>query len=280
MPAATDRFEFTPPPQPALVRAFVLALLAHLLLLAALTWGVKWQRESQDAVVDAELWSSVPQQAAPKEVAPPPPPPQPEPKVQPKPEPPQPTEAEIALEKQKKAAETKRREEELARKKEAEHRKEEAEKKRREEAKLAQEKQRKEDADRKKREERDAQQREKLRQETLAKLQGMAGATGAPSSTGNAQRSSGPSANWGARVNARVKPNIAFRDEVAGNPETVVAVRLAPDGTIVSRRIVKPSGHPAWDDAVLRALDKTEVLPRDIDGRVPPGGDLVFRPKD
>ena len=106
----------------------------------------------------------------------------------------------------------------------------------------------------------------------------MAG-TGAPDASGAAARSSGPSAGWGARVQARVKPNIVFSDDAPGNPEAVVEVRLAPDGTIVSRRIKKTSGNKAWDEAVLRALDRTEVLPRDTDGRVPPSGDLVFRPR-
>jgi colicin import membrane protein len=76
-----------------------------------------------------------------------------------------------------------------------------------------------------------------------------------------------------------VRPNIVFTDVVAGNPEAVVEVRLAPDGTIVSRRLKKSSGVKGWDEAVLRALDKTEVLPRDTDGSVPRGGDLVFKPK-
>jgi colicin import membrane protein len=106
----------------------------------------------------------------------------------------------------------------------------------------------------------------------------MAG-SGAPGATGTAAKSSGPSASWAGRVVGRVRPNIVFTDDIPGNPEAVVAVRLAPDGTIVSKSIKKSSGNKGWDDAVLRALDKTEVLPRDIDGRVPPAGDLVFKPK-
>ena len=34
------------------------------------------------------------------------------------------------------------------------------------------------------------------------------------------------------------------------------------------------------DDAVLRAIDKTEVLPRDTDGRVPSSFEISFRPRD
>ena len=34
----------------------------------------------------------------------------------------------------------------------------------------------------------------------------------------------------------------------------------------------------AWDETVLRAIDKTEVLPRDTDGRVPPVFSIDFKP--
>ena len=57
-------------------------------------------------------------------------------------------------------------------------------------------------------------------------------------------------------------------------------LKVAPDGTIIGRRLLKSSGVPAWDEAVLRAIDKTEVLPRDTDGRVPPSLEISFRPRD
>ncbi|WP_197065185.1 TonB C-terminal domain-containing protein, partial [Delftia sp. ZNC0008] len=44
--------------------------------------------------------------------------------------------------------------------------------------------------------------------------------------------------------------------------------------------IAKSSGNKAWDDAVIRALQKTETLPRDIDGRVPSDLVIGFRPQD
>jgi len=53
-----------------------------------------------------------------------------------------------------------------------------------------------------------------------------------------------------------------------------------PDGTIVGRRLVKSSGNPAWDDAVLKAIDRTATLPRDTDGRVPASLIIGLRPQD
>lgn len=66
-----------------------------------------------------------------------------------------------------------------------------------------------------------------------------------------------------------VKPNIVFIEDTQDNPVALVEVRAAPDGTIIGRKLVKSSGNKAWDDAVLKAIDKTSVLPRDIDGTVP-----------
>jgi colicin import membrane protein len=71
-----------------------------------------------------------------------------------------------------------------------------------------------------------------------------------------------------------------FTAEVSGNIEAGVEVRTSPDGTITGRKIIKSSGNKAWDDAVLRALDKTEILPKDTDGRVPSTLEMYFKPKD
>ncbi|MGE4243359.1 MAG: cell envelope integrity protein TolA [Ramlibacter sp.] len=317
MHAAAERSEFEPPSQPGFLRSATLAVLAHAALVAMLASGLQWKRETQEVAAEAELWSSVPQAAAPKEVTPPPPPPAPAPPPPPPvpapppppappavraPEPPQQRDADIAeeQEKKRKAAEAARQEaaerererreklaqEKLAQKREQERReklaqqKREAEEKRQEEKRQLAEARRKEEAAKKRKEEQDQRRVAQLREENLRRIQGMAGATGAPTATGNATQSSGPSASWAGRVRARVKPNIVFSDDVAGNPKAEIEVRLAPDGTIVGKRVVRSSGMRAWDDAVLRALDKTETLPRDTDGRVPSTVILEFRPKD
>ncbi len=267
MNAEADRLEFAPPPQPGLFRALVLALFVHALLMVALTWGINWKREAENISVEAELWSALPQQAAPRLVEAPPPPPAPVARVEPPP--PVVAEPDIALEREKQ-----RKLE--ASKLLAEKQKREAEKK------AAEDRQRQVDAAKAKASEAQAARKlEAQRAENMRRIQGMAGATGSPTSGGTAQKSSGPSDSWAGRVRARVKPNIVFTEDVAGNPRAEVEVSTSPDGTIIGQpRLVTSSGVRSWDEAVIKALIKTEVLPRDIDGRVHSPVILGFRPKD
>ena len=109
----------------------------------------------------------------------------------------------------------------------------------------------------------------KLREENLKRMLGQAGATGAPQSTGTAQRDAGPSANYAARIGALIKGNLRDFQDVPLGTRAEVEVRAASDGTIVGRRLVKSSGNSIWDQEVLRAIDRTEMLPKDENGRVP-----------
>ena len=84
-----------------------------------------------------------------------------------------------------------------------------------------------------------------------------------------------PAVWWGASSPTSLTPG-----DVVGNPRAEVEVKVGMDGVIQSRRIVQSSGNKAWDDAVLRAIDKTEVFPKDTDGRIPPVIVLGFRPQD
>lgn len=323
MSLAADRPEFTPPAPPGRLRAISLALLAHVVLIAALTWGVNWKREASSSPVQAELWSATIQDAAPAlvELAVQPPP-QPEPKPVPVPQPPSPSkpvppkvtaappepviDPQIAIEQEKKKkadkqkAEKKKALAEAKAKAEAEAEAEEArqealdKKKRLLEAKktetkkldakkAADEQAKKLASDKKAKVAKDAKetaQIEAIRAGNMKRIAGLAGASGAESATGTAKQSSGPSPGYGGRVSARIKPNIVFTEDIAGNPTATVEVRTSPDGTIVGRKLTKSSGVKAWDEAVLRAIDKTEVLPRDTDGRVPPSFEINFRPKD
>lgn len=274
-----SRFEFNhPAPRQGLLRAYGLALLIHGLLLAALTWGVNWRRSDTSLSVEAELWSAVPQQAAPAPIEPEPTPEPAPPPPPPKVEEPRQSEADIALAREKerqakeKLEQARLEKEKLAREKERERQEREK--------KLAEDKKKKE-LDAKRKEEAEAKQREKDRQENLKRMAGLAGATGAPTATGNAQKSAGGiSSSYAGRIRARIKPNIVFPDELATNPSAEVEVRTSPDGTIVGRKLLKSSGVPSWDEAVLKAIDKTETLPRNEEGVVPSPMTIIFRPKD
>ncbi len=286
--AATNRLEFAPPVTPGFLRSLALALLAHAFLLAALTLGVQWKSEPLLATAEAELWSALPQEAAPRliEAAPEPPAPVPVPPAPLKIDTPTPPDPSIALERDKQRLQ---KEQELKKRQEVEkHRLQQQQEELQREKKRLQDKReqdRKLAQERKKLEE-EAQRVEATkqtalqRQANLKRMAGLAGASGAPTAQGSTLRSSGPSASYAGRIRARIKPNIVFVDDVAGNPKAEVEVRTAPDGTIVSRRLTQSSGLSAWDDAVLRAIDKTETLPRDVDGRVISPLAISFTPKD
>jgi colicin import membrane protein len=283
MNATADRLEFAPPATPGLLRALTLAVLAHGLLVAALTWSVQWRRDAQIISAEAELWSALPEAAAPKLQEAPEPPPEVQPKAPPEPQQlDQPSQADIALAREKRRLEKQKQLEldqsEKAKQAKLKEDKLKADKLKAEQVKLAEVAKQK--ALDKKKAEQEEKQLQAQRDKNLARMAGLANATGSPSATGTAVVSSGPSASYGGRIRARIKPNIVFTEELAGNPSATVEVRTAPDGTIVGRKLLKASGDKAWDEAVLKAIDKTEVLPRDTDGRVPPLLEISFKPKD
>ena len=136
------------------------------------------------------------------------------------------------------------------------------------------------EAERRERERRAEEARiEALRQENLKRMLGQAGGTGAPTSTGTAERSAAPSASYGGLLVAHIRPNIYLTDPLPASLVAEVEVRAAANGTVLARRLVKSSGNATWDEAVLRAIDRSGALPRDKDGRVPPSIVIEFRPE-
>jgi len=273
------------------------ALAMHVLLVVALSAGVNWNRSADPLTYDVELWSAVPRPAPPPQPAPKPKPqpkpaPEPKPKPEPKPEPPPPPQAaakvseqdiaaqrakaqrekEAKLAAQRLAAEKKRKKEQARRERaEAERKKREAEalaKKQAQEKALAEEKGRAEQ---------EAALAKQLRQEQMARLSSLAGQAGAPA---QAKQASGPSPSYAGKVVAAVRPNIIFSEQLSTNPEAVVKLRTSPTGNILGRELIESSGVPAWDEAVLRAIDRTQRMPLDEDGRVPSPMVIVFRPRD
>ena len=306
MPSTENRPDLAPRDETGSVRSFSYALVVHLLLAAALTWGVSWKSNDPTVSFEAELWSSLPQEAAPALESPPPPPPappapEPLPVAAPTPAPPPLAKVEatpdpdIALEREKqrkkKEIEAKKTALALVEKadKAAKEKIDKAEKVRKEkevaqakakaaaQAKLEAQKL---EVQREQLAKKQAVADAKLRKENMDRINALAGATGGPEAKGSALQSSGPSASYGGKVRAKVKPNVIFTEDIVGNPVAEVEVRTTLDGTITSQRLVKSSGNKAWDDAVITAIIRTVTLPRDVDGRVPTPLIISFRPKD
>ena len=313
MQALAQRLEFAPPPVGGALRSLALAVLAHALLLAALTWGVNWRRSTPPVVVVAELWSASAIQAMARPDPPVAPPVAEQPVAAPAPAPvPQPAPAlartapppvDIALEQEAKRLRAQRERDQertaaQARQREDERR---ALERQRESERLALETRRRQDqqdlqrkaaADKqpaeqevaRRGEQDEARRLEVLRQENIRRMTGLAGSgigTGQAGSSGNAAISAGPAAaDYAGRIRARIRSNIAYSGDSSANPTALVEVRTSPDGTIINRRLLRASGVDAWDEAALKAIDKTEKLPANSEGKVPPVLEISIRPRD
>ena len=260
-----------------------LALLVHAGLIAALSMGIDWRSREPD-VISAELWAAVPQMAAPP--APEPAPvPTPEPVVQPPPveaapPPPAPAKAvappepDISMERERRKMEAERKKAErdaLAERKHA------ADLKRAEDDKKAREQLQAQRVAAEKEEKAADARLAVQRQENLRRMLGQA--SSAPGA-GTAAQSAAPTAAYAGKVKAAVRPNIVFTGTWSGQAAAEVEVHAAPAGSIISRKLIKSSGNPEWDEAVLRAIDKTRSMPRDTDGRVPATLIILFRPNE
>ncbi len=262
----------------------LLALLVHAGLVAALTVSVDWRAHTPE-VVSAELWASVPQAAAPPapEVAPQP---APAPAPAPTPAPPKaeapPPEPDIATQRaERRKAEAERRKAEAEA--EAERKRAAADKKRADEEKARREKvaqaaQAAREA--KEQQERIERQREENLRRMMSQAGGVPGGTGPANSTGTAAQSAAPSAAYAGKLVALIRGNLVYTGNPPDNNAAEVEVSTAAGGSIIGRRLLKSSGHKDWDEAVLRAIDRTPSLPRDVDGRVPPRLVITFRPRD
>lgn len=281
----------------------VLALAVHAALLLALTTAVDWRTKTPE-VASAELWASVPQSAAPPPPAarpalpaptlPAPPPTRtPAPPPAPPPIAPRPAEPDIATERaERRKAEAARRrdEEEKAQRVVAEKKQRAADEARKQREQQQQQQQRdllarqKVEAEKaaqaekaEKAEKAEAERLARQRDENLRRIMAQAG-TGTTAGA-NAQ-TAGPSASYTGRLVALVRGNLVYTGVISDNAPAEVEVTATASGTVLSRRLLKSSGHKDWDDAVLRAIDRTTTLPRDTDGRVPTPIIIAFRPRD
>jgi len=287
----TEATPYIVPKEPGGARALVFAALVHAALLLFLWFGVMWQNDTP-VTIEAEVWDPVPREAAPLPEPPQVKQPDPEPRrvvkepPKPKVEEPPVAKPDIALEKEKK-----RKEEEKKRKEDEERLAKE--KKRLEEEKLAKleeakrlekekaEKAKKEAAEKKrKQDEADQKLMAKLREEDMKRITGAVGTGG----TGEAPKSQGGRADgdYVQRIAAKIRSNIAFivPEGLQGNPPVEYEVRLLPDGSVAGIRKLKSSGVPGFDEAVSRAIERSQPYPRDKSGAVPSTFIGIHKPKD
>ena len=78
-------------------------------------------------------------------------------------------------------------------------------------------------------------------------------------------------ADYIGRIRGKIKSNIVLPPDIKGNPEAIFDVVQLPSGEILSVKLKKSSGHPAYDNAVERAILKSSPLPK------PEQGDLFSR---
>ena len=308
--------QYRVPPEPNRWPAIGLAVGVHAALLAFLVIGINWTN-NQPVAVEAEVWDTTVQSAAPPAPAPQP---EPEPEAEPETPPPTPRVAEpppveqpappkqpdIALEREKKRKEELKRkeeerierEQEIAKQREQEKKEKAlAEKKAREEEKKKEQElaKKEEEAEKKKKAEKEKAEKlakakaekaeaaklEKLRADEMKRM--IAGA-GNPGSSGTAEKSTAPRIDKGyiASIAAKIKGNTTYpgSTDVPGNPEVVFQVEQLPTGEILSVRKTKSSGIPAFDDAVERGINKSSPLPKKKDGTVERSLPVSFKLKD
>ena len=123
---------------------------------------------------------------------------------------------------------------------------------------------------------------EQRRIEDLSRMTAQATGSGG---SGQAARSQGPSradAGYAAKVGGKIRSNTVFNvpEELVNNPAVEYAVDLLPDGSVRGIRKIKGSGVPGFDEAVRRAIEKSQPFPPDNSGRAPSGFTVSHKPKD
>jgi colicin import membrane protein len=87
--------------------------------------------------------------------------------------------------------------------------------------------------------------------------------------------------SWTDKIRAKIRGNIVLPRDIPGNPEAIFDVTILPTGELLNVRMRKSSGHSAYDDAVERAIRKSEPLPLPDDRAVFRRDlELKFRPQD
>jgi colicin import membrane protein len=237
-------------------RAFVLAFAVHAVLIAVMFFGVRMQNRPGDTVT-VELWEPPPPPPPPVVEAPKPPPPKVEPpKPEPKPEPEVKKPEIVEKAPPPKPKPKPKPEAQPAPPKDDIEKILMREQVAMEQQKLDEERKRADEARRKADSEKMARQlAQSARDKALA--------------------------DYVNRIRAKVRQNWILPQDLQGNPEAVFDVVQLPTGEVLSVKLAKSSGNPAYDAAVERAILKSSPLPlpepRSLFDRQLK---LTFRPRD
>ncbi|HEX7221442.1 MAG TPA: energy transducer TonB [Burkholderiales bacterium] len=238
-------------PEHGLGRSFALSAIVHLALVAVLVLGVRWQVRAPDTV-EVDLVEAPP--PAPPAPVVEPPKPVPAPKVEPPP--PQVKKPDIAIQEKPKP---KPKPEPKPKPKP----KDDPELQKRMREQLAQEQR-----------QLDQQRAEQELRELIARQQAEAARQAAAAQAKALNE-------YIARIQAKVKGNWILPQGIQGNPEAIFLVVQLPTGEVLSTKLVRSSGNPAYDAAVERAILKSSPLPlpaaRELFSRELK---LTFRPHD
>ena len=246
--------------------ALLLAAVVHILLVGALFFSVQWRSQAPTAVA-VEVWRSgpapLPAPIIKPEPLPEPPPPPPPPKVEAKPEPkplppkvetPPPIKPDIAVKEEKKKKEEPKKPEP----KPEEVKKEPPKKP---EPKKEEPKPERMSFD-------DALQRDlKQAQQQKAIHDQRARADAELRQLGQAQAEQAARAlqrgldDYTGKIRGKIKGNIVLPPGIKGNPEGIFDVTQLPTGEIINVKISKSTGNRALDEAIERAIRKSDPLP-------------------
>ena len=224
--------------------ALLLAAAVHILLVGALFFSVQWRSQAPTAVA-VEVWRSgpapLPAPIIKPEPLPEPPPPPPPPKVEPKPEPkPLPPKVETPPVKPDIAVKEEKKKKEEPKKPEPDRREDLAEALARDLKQVQQQK---------------AVHDQRARADAELRQLGQAQAELAASAL---QRGL---ASYMDKIRGKIKGNIVLPPGIKGNPEGIFDVTQLPTGEIINVKISKSSGNRALDEAIERAIRKSDPLP-------------------
>lgn len=244
--------------EPGRFPAIVLAVIVHLLFFGLLIFGVTWKNKEPEAVT-VDLWNNLPPTPKAAHVPAPQPRPQPEKKVEPEPEKPKP---EPKPERPKPEPKPEKKEIPIEPEPKPQPAKPDIQLKEQEEKRRLQEKQR---------QAMERREEEKLKQQALKEQQAQVAEqlreqeeALAAAQQAQAQQASAQGrvvADYKQRIQSKIHSKIVLPPELIGNPQAEFDVVLLPSGDVLSVKLARPSGVPAYDSAVERAIYKAQALP-------------------